>query len=62
MEDVSMSINNDRQELSVGLLSTYRNTSLKNVQVFNYSMREGRFDLIHLIILMNRPGISGVKI
>lgn len=44
MEDVSMSINNDRQELSVGLLSTYRNTSLKNVQVFNYSMREGRFD------------------
>jgi hypothetical protein len=44
MEDVSMSVNNDRQELSVGLLSTYRNTSLKNVQVFNYSMREGRFD------------------
>ncbi|HET7002784.1 MAG TPA: hypothetical protein VFI33_15775 [Puia sp.] len=44
VEDVSMSIHNDRQEMSVGLLSAYRNTSLKNVQVCNYSMREGRFD------------------
>ena len=44
MEDVSMSIDNERQEMIVGLLSAYRNTSLKNVQVFNYSMREGRFD------------------
>ena len=44
MEDVSMSIHNDRQEMTVGLLSAYRNTSLKNVQVCNYSMREGRFN------------------
>jgi len=44
MEDVSMSINNDAQEMTVGLLSAYRNTSLKNVQVCKYSMREGRFD------------------
>ncbi len=43
-EDVSMSINNSRQEMTVGLLSAYRNTSLKNVQVINYSMREGRID------------------
>lgn len=44
MEDVCLSIHNDRQEMSVGLLSSYRNTSLKNVQVCNYSMREGRFN------------------
>jgi hypothetical protein len=44
MEDISMSIDNDRQEMTIGLLSAYRNTSLKNVQVCNYSMREGRFD------------------
>jgi len=43
-EDISMSIDNDRQEMTIGLLSSYRNTSLKNVQVCNYSMREGRFD------------------
>jgi hypothetical protein len=44
MEDIAMSINNNLQEMTVGLLSGYRNTSLKNVQVSNYSMREGRFD------------------
>jgi hypothetical protein len=44
LEDVSMCIQNDRQEMSVGLLSAYRNTSLKNAQVCRYSMREGRFD------------------
>ncbi|HEX3767249.1 MAG TPA: hypothetical protein VHT72_02690, partial [Puia sp.] len=44
MEDISMSIDNDRQQMTIGLLSAYRNTSLKNVQVCNYSMREGRFD------------------
>jgi len=44
MEDISMSIDNDRQEMTIGLLSGYRNTSLKSVQVCNYSMREGRFD------------------
>lgn len=44
MEDIAMSIDNDQQEMSVGLLSGYKNTSLKNVQVFNYSMKQGRFD------------------
>jgi hypothetical protein len=44
MEDIAMSIDNDRQEMSVGLLSAYKNTSLKNVQICNYSMRQGRFD------------------
>jgi hypothetical protein len=44
MEDVAMSIDNDQQEMSIGLLSGYKNTSLKNVQVYNYSMKQGRFD------------------
>jgi hypothetical protein len=44
MEDIAMSINNDLQVMTIGLLSCYRNTSLKNVQVCNYSMREGRFE------------------
>jgi hypothetical protein len=44
MEDIAMSINNDLQEMSVGVLSGYRNTSIKNVQVYNYSMQQGRFD------------------
>jgi hypothetical protein len=44
MEDIAMSIDNDREEMSVGLLSGYSNTSFKNVQICNYSMRQGRFD------------------
>jgi hypothetical protein len=44
MEDIAMSIDNDRQEMSVAFLSAYSNTSLKNVQVYNYSMKLGRFD------------------
>jgi hypothetical protein len=44
MEDIAMSFNNDQQQLSLGLLSCYRNTSIKNVQVYNYSIRQGRFD------------------
>ena len=44
MEDIAMSINNEREEMSVGLLSGYLRTSLKNVQVYNYSMKQGRFD------------------
>ncbi len=44
MEDVAMSINNDQQEMSVGLLSRYRNTSLKNVQVSHYSISQNKFD------------------
>ncbi|MDP9040901.1 MAG: hypothetical protein M3N30_02905, partial [Bacteroidota bacterium] len=43
MEDIAMSINNEKQEMSVGLLSAYLNTSLKNVRIYNYSMTQGRF-------------------
>jgi hypothetical protein len=43
-EDVAMSIDNDLQEMSVGLLSGYPKTSLKNVQITNYSIAQGRFD------------------
>lgn len=44
MEDIAMSIDNRRQGMSIGLLSRYRNTSLKNVEVFHYSMAQTRFD------------------
>jgi hypothetical protein len=44
MEDIAMSIDNIRQEMNVGLLSSYLNTSLKNVQVCRYSMKPGKFD------------------
>jgi hypothetical protein len=44
MEDIAMSIDNEKQEMSVGLLSRYLKTSLKNVQVTNYSITQGRFD------------------
>jgi hypothetical protein len=44
MEDIAMSVDNEHQEMSVGLLSRYRNTSLKNVQVSHYSMAQNRFD------------------
>ena len=44
MEDIAMSIDNAHQEMSVGLLSRYRNTSLKNVEVFHYSMTQTKFD------------------
>ena len=46
MEDIAMSIDNERQEMSVGLLSGYSNTSMKNVQVCNYSMQKGNLILI----------------
>ena len=39
-----MCIDNDQQEMSVGLLSGYSNSTLKNVQVCNYSMKQGMFD------------------
>ena len=42
MEDIAMSIDNDRQEMSVGFCQRIQNTSLKNVQVCNYSMKQGR--------------------
>ena len=44
MEDIAMSIDNEHLEMSIGLLSRYRNTSLKNVQVSHYSMTQNRFD------------------
>ncbi|HEY4155650.1 MAG TPA: hypothetical protein VGM24_09480 [Puia sp.] len=44
MEDIAMSIDNEHQEMSVGLLSGYRNTSLKNVEVTHYSMTRTKFD------------------
>ena len=39
-----MSIDNDQQEMSVGLLSAYSGSSFKNVQICNYSMKQGSFD------------------
>ncbi len=44
MEDIAMSIDNRGQEMTIGLLSGYSNTSLKNVQVCHYSMKQGVFD------------------
>jgi hypothetical protein len=44
MEDIAMSLDNDQEEMSMGLLSGYLNTSLKNVLVCNYSIPQGRFD------------------
>jgi hypothetical protein len=44
MEDIAMSVDNELQEMSVGLLSAYSNTSFKNVQICNYSMKDGKFD------------------
>jgi hypothetical protein len=44
MEDIAMSIDNAHQGMSVGLISRYRNTSLKNVLVTHYSMTQTRFD------------------
>ncbi len=43
MEDIAMSIDNNLQEMSVGILSSYANTTFKNVQVFKYSMEKGVF-------------------
>ncbi len=44
VEDLAMEIDNDKQEMSVGLLSRYKNSSLKNVRITNYSISQGRFD------------------
>jgi hypothetical protein len=44
MEDIAMFIDNEKQEMSVGVLSGYRSTSLKCVQITHYSMLQGRFD------------------
>jgi hypothetical protein len=43
MEDIAMSIDNQKQELNLGLLSAYRNTSLKNVQVYTYAISRAQF-------------------
>lgn len=44
MEDIATSVDNELEEMSVGLLSAYSNTSFKNVQICNYSMKDGKFD------------------
>ena len=44
VEDLAMGIDNIKQEMSVGLLSRYMKTSLKNVRIANYSISQGRFD------------------
>jgi hypothetical protein len=44
MEDIAMSIDNQQQEMSIGLLSDFPNTSFKNVQIITYSMKLGKFD------------------
>ncbi|HVY75247.1 MAG TPA: hypothetical protein VG890_10475 [Puia sp.] len=44
MEDIAMSIDNEQQSMSVGLLSGYRHTTLKSVAVTRYSMTNDRFE------------------
>jgi hypothetical protein len=44
VEDIALSIDEGKHELAIGLLSRYRNTSLKNVLVSHYSLTENRFD------------------
>ncbi len=44
MEDIAMSIDDENQEMSLALLSGYKNSSLKNVQICNYSLKQGKFE------------------
>ncbi|HEY4061709.1 MAG TPA: hypothetical protein VGM30_07400 [Puia sp.] len=44
MEDVDLSINNDRGEAVAGVLSDFHYSTLKNVQVVHYSMGSKAFD------------------
>ncbi len=44
MEDLSLSIDNDKGEAFAGILSVFRYNTLKNVQVTHYSLMEQRFD------------------
>jgi hypothetical protein len=44
MEDIAMSVDNEKETLSLALLSGYYNSSLKNVRICNYSMKVGKPD------------------
>ena len=44
IEDIAMSIDRNNQVISVGLLSSYKSSSLKNVQICNYSIGQGKFE------------------
>jgi len=44
IEEVNLSINNEREEACAGVLSTFHYDMLKNVRVAHYSMREKSFD------------------
>jgi hypothetical protein len=59
MEDIAMSVDNPNQTMSIGLLSGYRNTSLKNVEVTRYSLAQTRFEFdssYHFNTLAGRLG------
>ena len=44
MEDVAVSVNNEKGEAFAGILSRFRYSALKNVQVIHYSMAQQGFD------------------
>ncbi|HTI10981.1 MAG TPA: hypothetical protein VL832_20565 [Puia sp.] len=44
MEDVDLTISNEREEASAAVLSTFHYDALKNVRVVHYSMRSKSFD------------------
>ena len=44
MEDVAVSVNNEKGEAFAGVLSRFRYSALKNVQVIHYSMTQQEFD------------------
>lgn len=44
MEDIALSINNEKEEATAGILSRYRLTANKNVHVTHYSFSTDRFD------------------
>jgi hypothetical protein len=44
MEDISLTVDNENGGASVGILSGFRRTSLKQLQVVHYSMEGERFD------------------
>ncbi|MFI5153469.1 MAG: hypothetical protein ACHQET_09060, partial [Chitinophagales bacterium] len=43
-EDVALSIDNEKQEVIAGVLSSFRYPTLKNVEVVHYSMNNHQFD------------------
>lgn len=44
MQDISLTLDKDGTGASVGILSSYKNSALRKLQVVHYSMVEGRFD------------------